>query len=138
MRTLTLALALCAADAAAETVVATRTIRPREVIAPADLAVTDATVPGTLADAAAAVGLEARVAIYAGRPLRPGDLGPPAIVERNGIVPLVYAAAGLFITTEGRALDRAGAGETIRVMNLASRTTVRATVGADGRARVRP
>ena len=66
------------------------------------------------------------------RPVRPGDVGPPAIVERNQVVPLTYLNGGLAIRTEGRVLDRAAAGEAVRVMNLASRTTVTGVVRADG------
>ena len=45
---------------------------------------------------------------------------------------MIYIEGPLRIVTEGRALDRAGAGEPVRVMNLASRQTVTGTVGADG------
>ena len=47
--------------------------------------------------------------------------------------PRVLILAG---TAEGRALDRAGPGDVIRVMNLSSRTTVSARVGLDGAAYV--
>ncbi|WP_373487298.1 flagella basal body P-ring formation protein FlgA, partial [Blastomonas sp.] len=39
-------------------------------------------------------------------------------------------------STDGRALGRAGVGDVIRVMNLTSRTTVTAQIGADGAAYV--
>ncbi|NIR43626.1 MAG: flagella basal body P-ring formation protein FlgA, partial [Gemmatimonadetes bacterium] len=39
---------------------------------------------------------------------------------------------GIEIMTEGRALQRAAVGETIRVMNLSSRTTVSGQVAPDG------
>jgi flagella basal body P-ring formation protein FlgA len=84
------------------------------------------------------VGLEARVALYAGRPVRPEDLGPAAVVERNALVPLVFQHGALLITAEGRALGRAGPGEVVAVMNLASRATVQARMGADGAAYVFP
>jgi flagella basal body P-ring formation protein FlgA len=132
MRALAAALALAAVPALADTLVATRTIRPQEVIAAGDILVIEGEVPGALGDPAAAVGQEALIAIYAGRPIRGGDLGPPAIVERNSLVPLLYASNGLNISTDGRALDRAGAGDTLRVMNLASRTIVTGRVAADG------
>jgi flagella basal body P-ring formation protein FlgA len=93
-------------------------------------------VPGAVADPAEIVGLEARVALYPGRPIRPGDVGLPAVVERNQVVPLIFQRGTLLITAEGRALDRAGPGDVIRVMNVASRTTVSARVGADGAAYV--
>lgn len=116
----------------AEALVAARMIRSQTVLVPSDLAVRQEQIPGALRDASAAVGLEARVNIYAGRPIRAQDLGAPAIIERNQIVVLNYYHAGLSIVTEGRALGRAGPGERIRVMNTESRGTVTGTVLADG------
>lgn len=120
------------AAAPAETVVAARTIRSQAILTPADLTIIAKTIPGTLETAEQAVGLETRVVLYAGRPIRPGDVGPPAIIERNQIVTLLYRRGGLSIAAEARALGRAGVGDMLRVMNLASRTTVSGTVRADG------
>ncbi len=119
--------------AVAESLVAARTIRALSVVTPQDLAVSDAVIPGALTDAADAVGLETRVVIYPGRPVRPEDLAPPAIVERNQVVPLVYRHGTLAISAEGRALGRGTVGDRVRVMNLASRNTVSGTIGPDGR-----
>ena len=121
-----------AAPASAESLVATRTIRAKALIAPEDLTLVSADVPGALSDPSQAIGLEARVAIYAGKPVRPDDLGPPALVERNQLVTLVYLSGGLAISTEGRALARGGEGEEIRAMNLGSRNTVTGRIGPDG------
>ncbi len=118
--------------AMAESVVATRTLRAQTVIGPDDLTVVDARLPGALADPELALGLETRVASYAGRPVMPGDLGAPTLVQRNQMVSLVYMAGGLAISTEGRALSRGSEGETVRVINLGSRTTVSGRVGSDG------
>lgn len=138
VRRLAAVLALLATPAAAEVVVPVRTIPPHAVIAAEDLALTDAAMPGAVADPTQVVGLEARVALYAGRPIRPQDIGPAALVERNAIVPLIFQSGTLLITAEGRALDRAGPGEVIRVMNLTSRVTVSARMGLDGAAHVSP
>lgn len=128
-----IALALCLAPpVAAETLVAAHTIRAQAIVGPDDLALSDATLPGALTDPADAIGLEARVVLYAGRPIRPGDLGPPATVTRNQTVTLLYRKGGLTIATEGRALGRGGAGDAIRVMNTASRSTVTGTVTDTG------
>ncbi len=127
-----LALLLLAGPALAESVVATRTLRPNTVIGPEDLTIVDAALPGALTDPALALGLETRVAIYAGRPVLQADLGTPTLVQRNQVVSLVYIAGGLAISTEGRALARGSEGETVRVINLASRTTVRGRIGPDG------
>ena len=116
----------------AESVVATRTIRAQTVIAPDDLTVVAADLPGALNSPDQALGLEARVAIYAGKPVRPSDLAPAALIERNQLVSLIYLSGGLAISTEGRALARGSEGEVIRIMNLGSRTTVSGRVGPDG------
>lgn len=115
-----------------ETLVAARTIRSQAILGPGDVAVIDKSVPGALTDAAEVVGLEARVVLYAGRPIRPGDVGPAAIVERNQIVTLIYRQGALSILADARALGRAGVGDAVRVMNLASRSTVTGIVRGDG------
>ena len=138
MRAFLLALLPLAAPALAlaETVIAAATIRPGTVIGPDHLALADGTVPGALSRPDEALGLEARVVLYAGRPVRAADLGPPALVDRNQIVTLVYVEAGLAIETTGRALDRAAVGEPARALNLASRSTVTGIVDDRGRIRV--
>lgn len=127
-----LALLMLNGPALAESVVATRTIRAQSVISSGDLATVDADLPGALDDPSLAVGQEARVAIYAGRPVRAQDLGAPALVERNQLVSLIFLSGGLAISTEGRALARGAEGAVIRVMNLGSRATVSGRVGPDG------
>ncbi|WP_343080503.1 flagellar basal body P-ring formation chaperone FlgA [Ostreiculturibacter nitratireducens] len=123
---------LLAGAGRSETVVAERTIRAQAMIMPEDVALSDMNVPGMLGSLDEVLGMEARVAIYAGRPIRPGDVGPPAVIERNQVVPLLYRAGALTISTEGRALGRGGVGDTIRVMNIASRTTLNGLIAADG------
>lgn len=127
-------LLLAATPAAADTLVAARTLPARTIIGADDILVRDVNVAGGLSDPMLAIGQEARVALYAGRPIRPGDIGPPAVVERNQIISLIYSHGGITISTEGRALDRAGPGEFVRVMNLTSRATVTARVDANGTA----
>jgi flagellar basal body P-ring formation protein FlgA len=102
------------------------------VLAPEDLALSPEAVPGALNRIDEAVGLETRVTLYPGRPIRVADLAAPALVLRNQTVRLIYRTSGLLITTEGRALGRAAAGERIRVLNLGSKATVTGTVMLDG------
>ncbi len=132
MRWVLVFLCLAMPVAAQETVIAAGTIRGTSLIGPADVATVEGETPGALSDMAEAVGMEARINLYPGRPIRPGDLRPPAIVERNEIVSLRYNHGGLLILTEGRALDRAAQGERLRVINLASRQTVTAVASAPG------
>jgi flagella basal body P-ring formation protein FlgA len=72
------------------------------------------------------------VTLYPGRPILENQVGPPALVERNQVVRMVFLRGGLAITAEGRALDRGGFGEAVRVMNLSSRQIVSGAVAADG------
>ncbi|MHC0051968.1 flagellar basal body P-ring formation chaperone FlgA [Actibacterium sp. D379-3] len=124
MRILLILLCLAAMPAGADTLVAARTVRSQAILGPGDLALAAGTVPGALTRPEQALGQEARIILYAGRPIRPGDIGPPAVIERNQIVTLHYRSGPLTIAAEARALDRAGVGDAIRVMNLASRSTV--------------
>lgn len=82
------------------------------------------------------IGQEVRLTVYQGRPVSPANVGAPTLVERNQIVPIRYSAGGLLIETEARALGRGSAGETIRAMNMTSRSTVNAIVTPDGTLRV--
>ena len=129
---LTCLLCLMAGPVTSDTVVAARTIPAQSLIMPEDVLLQDHTVPGGVDTPGDIIGKEARVALYAGRPIRPGDVGAPAVVERNQIIAIVYSQGGLVITTEGRALDRGGSGDAIRVMNLSSRTTITAILDDQG------
>lgn len=127
-----IALLMTGMPALADSLVATHTIRAQAKVTAEDFTTVDADIPGALGDPAAVIGLEAKVTIYAGRPITAESVGAPALVERNQTVSLVYRSGGLSILTEGRALSRGGVGDVIKVMNMASRSTVSGTIGADG------
>lgn len=132
-----MALALMAQAAQADIVVATRTIRPTTVLLPSDVTIVAGTRIGTFERVEDVVGQEARVALYAGRPVLIDSIGPPALVDRNQIVALRYQNGGLTITTDGRALERGGIGDRVRIMNLSSRATLFGYVQEDGSIKVR-
>jgi flagellar basal body P-ring formation protein FlgA len=112
-------------SALAQTLETTRTLRAGQVIGPDDVVIgTRAALPGLVTDPAEAVGMEARVTLYPGRPIPLASLSQPALVERNQLVTLVFSQGGLNIRAEGRALGRGAADDPVRVMNLASRNTV--------------
>jgi flagellar basal body P-ring formation protein FlgA len=131
-------MAIMAGPAGADTLLAARTIPAQSIITAEDLVASAQVIPGTLSDPASIIGMETRVALYAGRPIRQGDVGFPAVVDRNQIIMLSYQHNGLAISTEGRALGRGGVGDLIRVMNLSSRATVTARIGPDGVGYVSP
>ena len=78
---------LLAGPALADTIVAARTIPARTILAPEDLALRADDIAGGVSDPGMLLGQEARVALYAGRPIRLSDIGPPAVVERNAVIP---------------------------------------------------
>lgn len=131
-----LALVVFAQSAAADVVTPTRTIRPGALITSTDLTVKAGERPGTFDRLSDVIGQEARTALYAGRPIPFEAIGPPAIVNRNQIVPLFFNVGSLMISTEGRALERGGVGDRVRIMNLSSRATLFGFVQADGTIKV--
>lgn len=137
MRWLILA-GLIATPVAADTVVALRTIRAQSQITETDVTLSSAQIVGAVDQLSGVVGKEARVTLYAGRPVQAKDIGPVAIVDRNQLIILSYINSGLEITTEGRALARGGVGDRIRIMNLTSRATLSGTIRADGSVTVGP
>ena len=137
MKILVLALCLVGISASAQTLVATRTVRANTVLAPADLTIVSKQTSGALSTLEEAIGRETRVVLYAGRPIKPAQLGAPALVNRNDVVTLVFSTGGLAIVTEGRALGRGGLDDSIQVMNLASRSIVEGQITATATVSVR-
>lgn len=125
------------APASAQEVLAARTLRVGTVLQQTDLKAADGDHAAASAAIAPLIGLETRRAIYTGRPVAEADLGPPTLVRRNAVVVMLYSDRGLGIRTEGRALDSGGAGEVVRVINLASRQSVLATVTRRNQVEVR-
>lgn len=138
MRWLPCLLIVLAMPGWADTVVATRTIRAQQIITADAVRLDPAVVEGAYSDLAQVIGLEAKFAIYPGRAMMKGSVGEPALIDRNQVVELIYENAGLRIVTEGRALGRGAAGDRIRVMNIASRTTLFGTIAPDGSVLVAP
>ena len=125
-------LLVLAGPALSQSVTTVRPLRAGEIIGADDLAFLDLAVPEGFEDPRDIVGFEARVNLYPGRPILTRDVGLPTVVERNAVIPLLFRRNGLTITLEGRALGRAGEGESVRVMNLSSRSTVIGTATASG------
>ena len=122
----------------ADSLVATRVIKAHETLVADAITLVAADIPGALTDPTQALGQEARVIIYPGRPILADSLGAVAMIERNQVVALHYRAGGLVIRTEGRALERGGTGDVIGAMNLVSKTKVIGRIERDGSITVGP
>ncbi len=127
---------LIGSQAVADIVVPTRTIRAAAIISDTDVALAGGSLVNAFDRTADVIGQEARRTLYAGRPVLLDDVGPPAVVARNQIVPLRFLGSGLVIMTEGRSLDRGGVGDRIRIMNLSSRNMLFGQIQADGTVQV--
>uniref|UniRef100_UPI003BA91D30 flagellar basal body P-ring formation chaperone FlgA n=1 Tax=Stappia sp. TaxID=1870903 RepID=UPI003BA91D30 len=74
------------------------------------------------------VGLAARRAVQAGRPLFKSDFEEPVLVRRGDRVTMIYRVAGMTLTTLGQAMENGSDGAMIDVLNLQSRRTITAIV----------
>ena len=74
------------------------------------------------------IGGEARRTLVPQRVLTSRDVGQPLLVRRGRPVRLVYAAAGLVITTLGTAQDDGAQGTLVRVANMDTRRQVQGRV----------
>jgi flagella basal body P-ring formation protein FlgA len=111
-------LLITSAPISAEVAIAARNIRPGEVMSVTDVMVIRGEASG------------------AGRVILTSQIVPAASVQRNQIVEIRFSSNGLSMSTDGRALGRGSAGQRIRVMNLASKTSIFGTIQSDGSVRV--
>lgn len=124
----------------AEYLVATRPVRPGQIIGPDDLRLERgdlaAQPAGALTDLSQAVGHHARFAIASGNTVRADMLRLPPAVQQGQNVKVVSSGAGFSVTNEGRALNRAGAGESVRV-RMPNGNVVTGTARPDGSVEIR-
>ena len=85
-----------------------------------------------------AVGLALRHAVQPGQPILLADLGRPMVVQKGTPVLLALDSPGIQLTAQGIAMEPAGLGEPVHVLNPVSRVVVEAEVTGPGRARVLP
>ena len=79
-----------------------------------------------------AIGKEARRVLSAGTALRASDVMEARLIHRGDAVTLRLQSGRLSITAPGKALADAGAGEAVRVVNLATNKTLDARAKATG------
>ena len=87
---------------------------------------------------AEAAGQALRRPVQPGQPIPLADLGRPVVVTKGMPMLLALDGPGLQLTATGVAMDPAGLGERVRVINPASRVVIEAEVTGPGRARVLP
>jgi len=85
-----------------------------------------------------AVGQALRHAVQPGQPILLADLGRPMVVQKGTPLLLALDNPGIQLTAQGVAMEPAGIGELVHVLNPVSRVVVEAEVTGPGRARVMP
>ncbi|THF65730.1 flagellar basal body P-ring formation protein FlgA [Pseudothauera nasutitermitis] len=103
----------------AQYVVLARALRPGQIVGPDDVRLERgdlAALPdNVLTDPVQAIGHHARIAVAAGAAVRATHLRLPQAVRQGQDVRVVSRGAGFTVSTEGRALNAAAEGETVRV-----------------------
>lgn len=84
------------------------------------------------------IGKEARYSLRGGAPVRNQDLRRPIAVAKNALVTIVLRNAGMTLTSQGRAVEEGGLGDTIRVANTQSKKIIEATVEGASLVSVQP
>jgi len=127
-----------AQPARVETPVLVRTIEKGELLAAGDFSMEErpAAAARTAVAPRDAAGREAGRRLMAGTPIRAGDLLSPRAVRRGESVSIEVVSGTLTISTAGRALSDAGAGEPVRVLSLSTNRTLEGVAAAPGRVRV--
>lgn len=82
------------------------------------------------------VGMEAVRALSADRPLRMAELRAPILVTKGSLVTMVVQSPSMTLTSKGKAMSSAAAGESVRVQNLQSKVIVEGEVVGAGTVRV--
>ncbi|THF64186.1 flagellar basal body P-ring formation chaperone FlgA [Pseudothauera rhizosphaerae] len=106
-------------EVVADYLVVARALRPGQIVGSDDLRLEQgdlAALPAnTLTDPTQAVGHHARIAVAAGAALRASHLRLPPAVRQGQDVRVVSGGPGFSVTSEGRALNAAAEGESVRV-----------------------
>jgi flagella basal body P-ring formation protein FlgA len=118
-----------------EAAVLTRNVERGDMLKASDVATErrpKAEVGNDAANRGRAVGMQMRRSQRAGQPLHGADLGKPDLVQRDDNVTLIYEAAGLYLTTRGKAVEAGTEGDTVTVLNLQSKRNITGTVVGRG------
>lgn len=116
------------------------TMTPNEVITAADIVWLD--VPArtitqnTVQSQDLLLTMEPRRPLRAKTAIRSSDIRRPIVVKKGSIVTLTVRIGNLQMSSQGRALDNAGKGDLVRVMNLDSHKTIEGIVTRAGRVEV--
>ncbi len=79
-------------------------------------------------------GQAARRVVRAHTPLYTYDVAKPVTIKKGELVTVTFSLPGIQLTTQGQALNNAGKGDTVSILNPSSRRTIEARVTGPGAA----
>ena len=85
-----------------------------------------------------ALGMELRQQVQPGQPIKRANLVAPALVLKGRNVQMTLQSPGLTLIGQGQALESAGLGDPVKVLNTVSRAVLDAVVTGVGQVRVSP
>ena len=91
-----------------------------------------------IADASQLIGKTPRRMLRPGQPITQQDVQRPILVSKNSLVVMVVNSGSMTITAQGKAIEDGGQGDTVRVLNMQSNTTIEAVVNGAGTVSVKP
>jgi len=112
----------------AQALIYARNIPAGQILTADDLVWSDeAAAPGDgVSDPEAAIGKTARHALRAGAAAALRDLASPTVIRRDDVVAVTFAADGVSLTLQGKAMGDAAAGDPISVVNPQSKKVIEA------------
>ncbi len=84
------------------------------------------------------VGQAARRPLRAGTAVSLADLSAPKVIKKDEMVQVAYAAGGIKLVLQGKALTGAAVGEVVDILNPVSKKTIQAVATGPGEAVVGP
>jgi flagella basal body P-ring formation protein FlgA len=118
----------------------TRSLSAGEIVQPSDVvwAKAAAATIDTPSDAEAVIGQVAKRPLREGAVVQARDLGAAQVIKTGDVVIVSYAAGGVSLALEGKAMGSAGVGEMLAVQNTVSKRVVQTLVTGPGQAVVGP
>jgi flagella basal body P-ring formation protein FlgA len=89
-------------------------------------------------DARAVIGQAARRPLRAGTAVSLADLGAPKVIKKDDMVQVAYAAGGIKLVLQGKAMSGAAVGDIVDIMNPSSKKTIQAVASGPDQAVVGP
>ncbi len=117
-----------------------RSFATGEIVQPEDLiwAKAAAALSDAPSDADDAIGLAAKRPLRAGAQVSMHDIAAPQVIKAGDLVTVTFAADGLSLALQGKALSGAAQGDNISVLNPTSKKVIQAVASGPGQAVIGP